>query len=507
MGQGTLFHPAGALSSAGALLALLAPAAAQGPLYRERWGYLHLEARRHELARELAGRSAEDHRRTAALLAEPDGGMPFLPVAKALAFLRGVTADPAFVLRCTIGAYVLPEVCDPDGDHEQCRTTNVSVCLPFGVPLPGALSFAVVVENAAGEVAWQGEITDRTDERDVGMGKATVSVPSGDLPDGAYAMTLRTRLDDEDPRPTDPVCRWTFHVLRGYQARGERALRDAHARQEGLAAVERAVLVGAAGQVARAYYGEPWAVQSDGVQDLVRLERVLANLAAGAAAADGLSGDLVLALPAAEGPPFACVLRRADGDGPRPLVVVAAGAPAFDATARRPTAPASRDPAWLAHEFAAFARDRKWHLACLESPGVGRDFGRCLREALAALPAFLPGGAGPVLLVAEREAAAVAALHLGDLHQALRGVVLVGSGAVPGPMWRQLGALPVRYAAAHGLGEAMLQPVFAFVDAERRDGRWQGDVAWLTDDRPAWCLALPQLAPAIEAFAAELLAR
>lgn len=490
-----------------ALAALLAPAAAQGPLYRERWGYLHLEARRHEIARELAGRSPEDHRRVAALLAEPDGGMPFLPVAKALASLRGVAADPAFVLRCTIGAYVLPEVCDPDGDHEQCRTTNVSVCLPFGVPLPGALSFGVVVENAAGEVVWQGEITDRTDERDVGMGKATVSVPSGDLPDGAYAVTLRTRLDDEDPRAADPVCRWRFHVLRGYQARGEQALRAAHRRQEGLSAVDRAVLAGAAGQVARAYYGEPWAVQSDGVQDLVRLEQVLANLAAGSAAAAGLVNELVLALPVGEGPPFACVLRRADGDEPRPLVVVIAGAPAFDATGRRPTAPASRDPAWLAHEFADFARDRTWHLACLESPGVGRDFGRCLHETLAALKAFLPGGLGPVLLVAEREAAAAIALRLGELHRQLAGLVLVGSGAVPGPAWRQIGALPVRYAAAHGLGEATLASVFAFADAERQAGRWQGDLAWLTDKRPAWCLALPQLAPAIEAFAAALFAR
>jgi len=188
-------------------------------------------------------------------------------------------------------------------------------------------------------------------------------------------------------------------------------------------------------------------------------------------------------------------------------VVVAAGAPAYDPGARRPAAPGSRDPGWLALEFAGFARDRDWHLLCLESPGVGRDWLRGLRETLAALPALLPGRVGKVLLVAEREAAAIAALRLGELRDQLAGVVLVGAGAMPGTMLEANGSCAVRYAAGRGVGETTLPPVMAFVDARRQAGLWRGDVAWLTAERPAWCLALPLLAPAIEAFASERFAK
>ena len=73
-------------------------AIAQGPVYRERWGYLHLENRRAEVFHELRGRSEEDVAKVAEILVAPDFGKPFMPVAKALAFLRGVEADDALSL-------------------------------------------------------------------------------------------------------------------------------------------------------------------------------------------------------------------------------------------------------------------------------------------------------------------------------------------------------------------------------------------------------------------------
>jgi len=491
------------------MLGAIAPALlpAQGPVYRERWGYLHLESRRLEVLRELGGRDAAARERVAGLLAAPDQGLPFAPVAHALALLRGVDADAAFVLRATLGTFVLPEVCDPDGQNEQCRTTNVSVFAPFGLPFPGPLAFEIVVLDAARQEVWRHEITDETDEHSVGMGRPVARVPCGELPDGAYTMTMRVRIDGAGPRAQDPLCSWRFHVLRGYQARADAALRAASSALPSLGPAERAIVEGAAGQVARAFYGEPWAGQSEGAGDLARLERVLQNLDEQRPVAAGTPGDVPLALPTAEGPPFQAVLRAAVGDGPRPLVVVAAGSPAYDPGVRRPVAPESRDPAWLAVELAGFARDRDWHLLCLESPGVGRDWLRCLRETLAALPALLPGRVDQVLLVAEREAAAITALRLGELRERLAGVVLVGAGAMPGAMLEANGTLPVRYAAGRGVGETTLPPVLAFVDARRQAGTWQGDVAWLTAERPAWCLALPLLAPAIEAFAGELFAK
>ena len=93
--------------SVGLLLAATAwmtsiAANAQGPVYRERWGFLHLENRRAEVFDELRGRSAEDVAKVSALLADTTNGIPFIPVAKALAFLRGVPADDAFVMRAAL---------------------------------------------------------------------------------------------------------------------------------------------------------------------------------------------------------------------------------------------------------------------------------------------------------------------------------------------------------------------------------------------------------------------
>ncbi len=502
MGEGELLAVARALT-----LALLAShCAAQGLVYRERWAYLHLEARRAEVWQALAGAEASARDRVADLLAAPDGGVPIAPVAKALAALRGVAADDAFVLRTAISAFVLPEVCDPQASNEICRSLNVSVALPFGVAFPAKVTFTVEALDAQQQVLWSTSLEHDTAERDVRMARPTAQIPCADLPDGSYRVRVATLVDGAPPRATDPGCAWTFHVLRGYQSRAEAAMAKAGELTPKLGAADRAHLLGLRGQVHRAYTGEAFAVASDGVHDLLRLEQALANVAAKRPARDGIAGDADVAFEVAGEPPFAAVLRAAASDGPRPLVVFVAGTPAYDPAATRPAAPATRDPRWLAHELAAFGAAERWHVAFCESPGLGRDWARDLRQVLPQLAELVATGGRKPLLVCEREAAAIAGLQIGSVREQLAGLVLLGGGAMSGAALAANGPLPVRYAAPRGVGEEAIERVLDYVAAQQQKGGWQGDVARLTAVRPPWPLAMPALADDIAAFARRVFA-
>lgn len=501
MGQSQLLAAGLALTVAGIAAA---PAGAQGLVYRERWGYLHLEHRRAELAHELAGRGADDVAAVARLVAEPDGGVPFAPVARALARLRGVAADDAFVLRAMVAAYVLPEVCDPDGANEVCRATNVSLFLPFPWTWSGRIAFDLEARDAAGDVVWSARIDQDTGLADLRLARPHAAIPGDRLPDGCYQLRVRTSIGDAGPRAGDPELSWPFHVLRGYQARTEQALAGAATAAADLPPAGRAVLAGASAQVARAYRGEAFAVASEGVADLLRLERMLANIAGGRDPVDGVAGALPLQLPVDGGAPLGAVLQRATGaDGApvrRRLLVVAPGAPAYDLTGLRPSAPANRDPGWSAHELAGLGAATGSHVVFLESPGGGRDYAAALRAALALLPAVV-ATEGPPLLVCEREAAVIAALRLRDLQAGLAGLVLVGAGGVPGSVLRDLGALPVRLAPLHGVGGDALARMVDYAKTLRADG-WNGDVDWLGTAPMPWTHGLAAWGPALAEFAA-----
>lgn len=493
MGEGQLLTTPKALT--GALLAWLgtaATASAQGLVYRERWGYLHLEERRAEVRHELAGRDAATVARVRELLGEPDKGMAFGPLARALAHLRGVPCDDAFVLRTLAGMFVLPEVCDPEAANEVCRSTHVSMFLPFTVPVPGAMSFEVVVTDAAGEVVHRQLVTRDTEMADVRMGRPTAEIPGKDLPDGTYTVALTTRLEGVPTAATDPTRTWTCHVLRGYQARAEKAIGAAKQLEgpqvEGVGAIAAMHVQGALAAVLRAYHGETFAGRSDAVHDLLRLETVLANVAAKRDFAEGLDRDRVLALPLPDAPALGCVLRLHEKPS-RPLVVWIAGLPTYDGEMMRPAAPATRDPAWLARELADFATTHEVHVACLESPGGGRDYGRALRHALAQLGELVPA-AGKPLLVCEREAAAAVALYLPDLQPLVRGLVFVGSGAMGTRALQALGDVPVRIAATRGPNETGLANFVTHVVAQRQQGKLAVDIDWLTADRPPWQFGL-----------------
>jgi hypothetical protein len=290
-------------------------------------------------------------------------------------------------------------------------------------------------------------------------------------------------------------------VLRGYQQRSEAAMPAAAAKAASRSPGAQAVLAGSAGLVGRAYSGEAFAVQSDAAHDLHRLEQQLAAVERGDPLTPSPGVDLPLAIPVPGGVPLAAVLRAASTAAP--MLILISGAPAYDLTGKRPTAPVSRDPAWLAHEFRTFAASRGWHLAFVESPGGGRDFGRALAAALPVLHELAPVRGLP-LVVCEREAAAVVGLQAHTLREAVSGLVLVGGGAMPTNLLERARSLPIRYARVHGApaNEAM-QRVIDFVNGRPADSAVPLNVRWLDVQELPWPFALSLRQAVLETAAAE----
>jgi hypothetical protein len=451
----------------------------------------------------------------AELLAEPDGGVPFAPVAKALAALRGVPCDEAFTFRASIAVYLLPEVADPDGANEVCRDTNVSLFLPMSMPVPDGIGFEFEARDAAGERVWWHRLDgEPPDLEDLRLARKTVKVPARDLANGAYELTVRTLVGGEPVGAADPVLTWRFHVLRGYQQRTERAFEVASERLSELSPEERPLLEGLLSEVGRAYRGEAFDARSEAVVDLQRLERALQNVANEEPVLTGLHGDVPVFLPTGEPSGLPCVLRLPADFEPggararRPMVVFAASSPSYDGATRRPTAPGTRGPRWLAHELPGFGDSQGWDVAFVDSPGDGRDYGSHLPRALQALRAILAPGDRSMVLVCDREAAAVAAFRIGELREHLAGLVLVGAGAMTGQALDELGELPVRYVVSHGYPAAEgMRRSLDYVDLKEQAGEAHGDVALLVEREMPWTCAVPLLADEIAAFAAEAFAR
>ena len=487
------------------LLACLVTAAgsasAQGPAYRERWGYLHLERRRAELFDELAGRSEADVRAVAELLAASDGGVPFVPVANALAFLRGCEPDAAFQLRCALGLFVLPEVVDPDGKQPACRVANFSVMLPFSLPPAGRITFEVSISKPSGERIHVESLSDKTDLEDVRLAQARLAFPCDDLADGAYEVELRTLLDGAGPRAADPGLRWTFHVLRGYQERAELAMGGAVAVRADLDPLRRALLDGCAAEVSRAYTGEAFAVRSDAVQDLLRLERCLQNLAEDRPPLSGLRGVVPTGLPF--GDSFQpCLLRAHPDGGPRPTVVFAPGAPAYGIGARRPASPPFRSGAWLSRELGAFGLEDGWNVCVLGSPGGGRPYAAAVRGVLESLPALLATDGPKPVLVCDREAAAVVGIQLAKLRPLVSGVVLIGAGAIPAPTLRALEGLPVRTLKLSGYPASVaIDRLMDYVAGQAQNERDGLDLELLHERPTPWPYGAASSAAELRAFA------
>lgn len=479
-------------------------ATAQGPVYRERWGYLHLENRRAEVFDELASRSAADVAKVAELLVAPDRGVPFRPVAAALAHLRGVAADDAFLMRAALGLFVLPEVVDADSTVETCRSANFSVCLPFSLPVPGAMTFEMIVRNQAGEKVWS-KVLDRDIEMtDVRMAQIKASCPAAELPDGAYEVELRTLFDGQPPRKHDPSLRWTFHALRGYQSRAEKALAWAVTDREDYEPLARAQLDGLATNVSRAFTGEAFAVRSDAVRELELLETCLDNLANKRAPLAGLKGRIPTAMPAGDiAQP--CMFRSPVDAKPHPMVVFATGAPAYDTGSRRPTSPGMREASWLWRELGDFGVEQQWHIVCCDSPGGGRPYGKALLATIQALPEVLATGGQKPLLVCDREAAAVVALQLAQFRPHISGVVFVGGGAIPARTVTQLEGLPVRMLSLAGYpGSRGVERMKLYVESLGKAGKPVPDIAMLHDRAEPWLFGVSRSRKELASFATQV---
>ncbi|MBL8725486.1 MAG: hypothetical protein JNK49_15700 [Planctomycetes bacterium] len=485
---------------------------AQGPVYRERWGHLFLEQRRAELGRELAGRDAEVRQQIAELLAVPTRGLPFLPEARALAQLRGVAADPAFVLRQALGVFPLPEVVDPEAANEQCRNLNASVFLPVTVPDAGVLEFELLLRDAAGAVVWRTVLAKDTAVSDLRLARPAAQVPGQELANGSYELQVVARVDGREPRATDPALRVRCHVLRGYQARAEAAMAAAKAMAAAASELPQALLQGLRAEVERAYHGEAFDVASTAVLDLERLERAVANLREDRHVLAGIEGLVPTMVPGAAGP-MRVVLRLSAERHPaaaptaRPLVVFAGGSPAFDLDGVRPAAPLTRSPRWPAAALADFGATLDADVAFVESTGHGRNHGQELAAVIAALRRLWGGPDAPLCLVAEREAATVVGLQAERFVPGLRGLVLVGGAGLALPALERLAGVPVRFARVVGNPADAAQQRLLDHLQRNPEAAGRADVQWLTAAPVPWTCALESLRGPLEAFAAAVLPR
>jgi hypothetical protein len=297
-----------------------------------------------------------------------------------------------------------------------------------------------------------------------------------------------------------------FHVLRGYQARADAARARAAAAQPSQPPLQRALLDGLVLEVNRAYAGEAFDGVSDAVADLRRLERALDNVAAGRPPLHGLQGLVPAALPAGGDALLGAVVQLPADAAPRPLVVFCAGAPAFDLTMRRPASPSVRSGRWLQRRLGGLGLEDLGHLAWLQSPGNGVDYGKALPAALAALRELLPTD-GRTVLVLELEAAMAATLGTDLLGREATAAVLVGAGTLSAPSLRSLGGVRILGVplTAHPSGAALRY------SADVAAGR-HGAVDWsaafeLAKDRPRpWTFGAAAARDEIGAFVRAALA-
>jgi pimeloyl-ACP methyl ester carboxylesterase len=492
-------------AACGVLLAGSVPAQA---LKIERYAFARLHALRGELATALRDGGADLQRRVAALAAEPSSGNPFEDLARALAAARGVEADEAFRLRAGLLTLALPGVVDPDLVGE----VHVTMHAPRIVPDLGPCRFDLRIRSAAGEVVREARIEEDTGRDDLLRFRATRALPVGDLADGRYEVEVAVILaDGAGPRPTDVDHRAQFWVQRGYKARAD-ALpllvdgnpeRVEHARAVAASLApsrsdpdSRAILTGAVWEVGATYAAEPRPSGSDPIVDLERAEAVLANLRAGRPALDGLAGRMTVGFPLGDGEVGTLSLEvpGSAGHGPLPLVLIVAGAPAWDRDAARPLSPKSLGPGFLEDALAGCPDlvAGPFLLALLESPGRFPSATRAVADALAFLRRTLPVREDAVFLVGEREGGYAVARTAMAAPAAVRGLALVAGGGLSraeleAPERPAVLAVP---AAGH--------PSTAVLDA--LGGAGVDGVTPLPAARTPWSVALVLRGPEIAAF-------
>jgi len=465
-------------------VALAAAAPCQGVVKKEANTYRHLLERRAELVAAWPGLDAPTRDRVAERLAGDNHGVPFTPVLEALATARGVEADPAFVLRGMLGVFALPEVVDPEGANPFCHDLQVTVYLPFRAEGVEEVELRVRLEDAGGDVVWQAPVEEGVSLADLLRYQGRITVPGEGLEDGAYMLRVFADVDGAVARPSDPELSTRIHVLRGFQARAEAVLGawsdDALANLDPAqrpSAVDLAMWSGLSAAVSRVYFGYEPTPMHDAVGDLLRAERALAQHRAGGGLLDGMTGWIPLGVPGTgdgteAAPPAVLRLRLpTDPKAEATPILFWSGAPVYDPRGARPTGPRTTDPGWLACELRDQPALADRPMAVLESTGRSRAARADLEAALEFATRFW--GDRPVVLAAEREAAVVASLVVGDLRPRLERLFLIGGGSLHRAQLTHLAGLPTWVVgeratpAAHNLGtlQRLLDGEFGAVPA------------------------------------------
>lgn len=443
-----------ALCCAVVAAALVPRALAQGVLRKEENAYRYLTERRLELV--AAWPSLDDAQRQQLCqdLVGEDAGVPFRPVLRALARLAGREADAAWMARGSLGAFALPEVVDPEGANPFCRDLHVTLYLPYKLPGLGeddvTLGVSVWTEGEDPREVWSGAVDEAVGVGDLLRYQGRVTVPCGELDDGAYRARVRATVAGVAPGPRDPQLELRFDVLRGFQARAEAVLESVG---EGLDPGSRAhdVWAGFAMPVSRAYFGREGAPLYRPVADLKRVEDALAARDAGEEPVLTGTGWVTVGVPggaerAAGVPPIQLRLRLPAAGQGTPVLLLP-GAPTYASTGRRPGGPRTTDPAWIAG-LVDGVEGLTGPVAVLESSG---RTGSAVQDLEAALE-YLRGvwGERRVALVAEREAAVVASLAVAKVRDRLAALVLIGAGSVFRDRLGDFVGLPVRMIPEHG---------------------------------------------------------
>ena len=422
---------------------LVAAVASQGPLYRERWADLHLELLREKVQNEFQGHDRPTRQKVAELLAAPASVVPVRAAALALAELRGVECDDAFLFRACTSCFLLPEIADPVGSKQICRDLHVSLFMPINLPIPGQVAFELEAFDESGAPRRRGRVEQDLAIEDLRMARPTVSIPTAELADGSYQLRLVAYFDGQGPRPADPGLQHRFHVLRGYQARVEAAQARCAELREEMPARDYALLHGLLLECNRAYSGEAFDGSSDALADLERLEQAIGNIEARRSPLHGMRGLVPVTLPF-DGEPMLQVVLRLPAERPaarpRGLVVVIGGAPAHDVRGHRPSAPPYRTSRWVARRVGDLGLGDDYQLAWMQSPGPGISFVKALPAALAALRELLHCD-GKTVLVLELEAAVALSYGGSLLGDESIGAALVGAGAFSSRSLSALGDL------------------------------------------------------------------
>ena len=431
---------------AGAVLAVTAVSVTPTPgqvLQIERRAYSHLMELRTELVAAWSKGDAELRTRLGAALESDAQGNPFVPTARALAVARGVACDPEFLFRTAIHCFALPEILDP----AEFQELSVTMHLPFTVPLPGKLRFELFATDADGKRRALWRITENTALEDLERFRAVARIPVAELGDlrrlSAAVVPATNATDPGVPNPSvhlEPSA--PVQVVPGFKARVE-ALRLARSELGTRAGVrDLAVLDGALAMVDRVWDGEPRAGDNEAINDLRAAERMAANLRehraplAGLAKAAPFTELQRVTIGVAFGPGAgaawtASVALGATASRPRWLLVVLPGTPIWPTHLGGPTSPEATPPGLVLDHLLAMqhAKLADARVVVLESPGRIRDPATSLAKVCGELREIFDCKSEPLVVLAEREGATVAAMALVREPKFADAVVLVDGGS------------------------------------------------------------------------------